>query len=259
MLYLNHDFYSNFNSGVNSGDNELVSDMIVNELSELIIYKNSELFDTFKKAGIKINEKASDEKIVDVIINNISKNINLTKRLAFLIASNNNHRKTLKTVTGKDGNKREVTTKERTANRSEIYMIESGIMGIGDSFTYKPQLKKEFKLKMMKVIKTKSKAVGDRERKHTESNNGKYWLLAFLVVGAGVGAYFYLKHRKKVAAEGLLVDGVEVDNILPTPPPPVPTPPVETVAPVVENIPTPDVPTPHQVIVETPPITEIAV
>jgi hypothetical protein len=39
MLYLDHDFYSNFNSGIESGDTDLITDMICNETSELIVYK----------------------------------------------------------------------------------------------------------------------------------------------------------------------------------------------------------------------------
>jgi len=87
--------------------------------------------------------------------------------------------------------------------------VASGIIGVADTFSYKPQLKKEFKIKLMDSIKTKSKAVGDRENKHEENKNGKYLVLAIIMVGLGIGAYFYIKNRKKIAAEGLQVGGGE--------------------------------------------------
>lgn len=212
MLYLNHDFYSNFDSGIQSGDNNLITDILINELSELIVYNEDKIFDLFNRVGIKISEKSSDEKIVDTILNNIETNVKLSKGLAFLIAQNNDASKNGKQIKGKNGKERRAK-RNKAATISEIDKISSGIIGIGDSFKYKPQLKKEFKLKMMQVIKTKSEAVGDRARKLTNNNNGKYVLLTFLVIGAGIGIYFYLKHRKKIAAEGMEIKGSEPSKI----------------------------------------------
>ena len=45
MLYLKHDFYSNFNSGVEAGDNDLITDLLVNEISELLVYREEKLLD----------------------------------------------------------------------------------------------------------------------------------------------------------------------------------------------------------------------
>jgi len=233
MLYLEHDFYRNFSGGVNSGDNELVTDIIVNEISELIVYKTPELIDLLNTVGIRTKEKASDEKLVDAIINNLSKNVKLSKGLAYLIATNNDSKGVVKVVKGKDGQERRIRKNTKQVKISDIDMIASGIVGLGDSFIYKPQLKKEFKIKLMNTIKTKSKAVGDRTRKHDSNKNGKYWLLAFLVVGASVGLYFIIKHRKKVAAEGIDTTPVETKvepQVVETPPPtpePIATPPVE--------------------------------
>jgi hypothetical protein len=241
MLYLDHDFYSNFNSGINSGDNELISDMVVNELSELIVYKTKKVIDLLNHIGIKTNEKASDEKIVDNIITNLSTNEKLNKGLAFLIAENNDATKTKQIIKGKDGKEKEVRRRTKGATVREIDSIASGIMGIGASFTHKPQLQKEFKISLMKKIETKSTAVGERDRKHTNNTNGKYWLLAILVVGASIGIYFYLKNKKKKASEGMLVDGVEPtpEVVAPSEVAPIPmeTPSVEAVAqPTVEPV-----------------------
>jgi hypothetical protein len=217
--------------------------MIVNEASELIVYKTEKVLDLLNRVGIKTNEKASDEKIVDSIINNMSTNAKLNKGLAFLIAENNDATKTKKIVKGKDGKERELTRRSKGATVKEIDSIASGIVGIGDSFKYKPQLQKEFKINLMKLIDTKSNAVGERDRKQTESGNGKYWLLAILVVGAGVGIYFYLKNKKKLA-EGGALEGVEPTvEATPTVEAPIvePIPTVEAIPPTVEVAPTPEI------------------
>jgi LPXTG-motif cell wall-anchored protein len=166
--------------------------------------------------------------------------------LAFLIAENNDASKTKTLIKGADGKTRDSRRKSKGATTNEIDKITSGIMGIGDSFKHKPQLKKEFKLKLMKVIDTKSKAVGERDRKQTSNKNGKYILLGVVVVLAGVGLYFYLKNKKKMASEGMQVDGVDPATIEATPDvvvPPVvePTPPITPEAPI-EAVATPEVP-----------------
>lgn len=208
MLYLEHDFYSNFNSGIMSGDNDFITDMIVNELSEIIVYKRKSIIDLLEKVQLKLNDNVSDEKIINTIIDNLSKNTKLVKGLAFLIAQNNQSSKKTKIVKGADGKERTIKIGEKPATVDQIDMVASGIVGLGDSFIYKPQLKKEFKLRLIKLIETKSKAVGDRTVRIKDSKSGGYWLLAILVVGAGIGIYFYLKNKKKIAAEGLAVDGV---------------------------------------------------
>lgn len=241
MLYLKHDFYSNFNSGVSSGDNELLSDMVSNELSDLIVYRRSEVIGLLDKLSIKTSKKISDEKLVDIILNKITDTPKLSKGLAFLMSENNQANEKVRVVKGSDGVERKVAENVRAATRSEVDMVASGIVGIGDSFTYKPQLKKEFKISLMQNIRTKTKAVGDREVRIEENKNGKYWLLAFVIIGAGVGTYFYLKHRKKMAAKGLLVEGAEAPSI--------DTPIVEPVVEPIVQTPTPPIAQPQTPVV----------
>src|SRR3990167_1663380 len=246
MLYLEHDFYSNFNAGVNSGDNSFISDMITNEISELIVHQHDELIDLFGKINLSINKTATDEKIVDTIINNLSSNVKLSRGLAFLISQNNTANKPLKVVRGSDGVERKIDDVEKPASLPQIDMITSGLVCIGDSFKYKPQLKKEFKTKLMTLIKTKTTAVGSGERsiKTEENKNGGYYFLAILVIGGAIATYFYVKHKKKIAAEGLLVDGLTtpptpvIEPVVPTPvPTPINTPAMgNNIAPVVAPI-----------------------
>ena len=244
MLYLNHDFYSNFNSGIQSGDNDFITDMIVNELSELIVYNHDSLLDLMNSVGISVNEKMSDEKVINLILSNIKENIKLVKGLAFLIAQNNLNVKNVRVVKSQNGQETVMKSGEKAATISQIDMVASGIVGLADTFKYKPQLEKEFKIKLMEKIKTKSKAVGDRKIKHEDSGNGKYWLLAILVIGAGVGAYFYFKNKKAKAELGMEL--AEAGTEVPVEPeiPVEPTIPVSTeVSPNIEHVQTPVEPT----------------
>jgi len=253
MLYLEHDFYSNFNSGVEAGDNNHITDMVVNEFSELVVYQDDELIELLNKIGIKVSEKISDEKLIDIILKNLQKNVKLVKGLAFLIAKNNDSSKTVKIVKGRDGVKRRVKGEEKQATKHQIDMVASGIIGLSDSFQYKPQLQKEFKIKLMRTVKTKNKAVGERENKHESNSNAGYWLLAILVVGAGVGYYFYSKNKKKLAADGMLVDGdLNKPEIKPEVPetPAVETPAIETPAVPQNTIVTPIAAAPNNVAVD---------
>lgn len=184
MLYLKHNFYSNFSSSIESGDNEFITDMIVNETSELIVYKRDELLPFLEKIGIKLKPNSSDEKVVDSILEEMPKNVKLIKGLAFLIAQNNI-----------SDEKKIVSTQTMI---KQIDMVSSGIMGISDSFAYKPQLKKEFKKRLLNIIKTKAEAVGDRNIPLLEGGNTIYWILGFLIIGTAIIiTRNYLKKKKK--------------------------------------------------------------
>lgn len=190
MLYLKHDFYSNFSNGVDAGNNDLIIDLIINETTELIIHKRDELFDLLKITGIDLKPTVTDEKVIDSIVNAIPENVKLAKGLAFMIYENN----TENDSGDKGVPKNSVTTKK-------IEMIASGIIGIGDSFQYKPQLKKNFKNELLNKIEVKAKAVGDRKIKIRNSNNGVYWFLGIAVVVTAVGIYLFNKYKDKLIIE----------------------------------------------------------
>lgn len=190
MLYLKHDFYSNFSSSIDAGDNDLITDLIVNETTELVIYKRDDLLSLLKLTGIDLKPTVTDEKIIDSIVNAIPENEKLAKGLAFMIYENNTENER-----GDKGvPKNSVTTKK-------IEMIASGIIGIGDSFQYKPQLKKNFKNELLNKIEVKAKAVGDRKIKIRNSNNGIYWFLGIAVVVTAVGIYLFNKYKDKLIIE----------------------------------------------------------
>lgn len=200
MLFLKHDFYSNFSSSVDAGDNNSIIDMVANEVSELIVYKRDELIEFLGTVGVEVKSTQSDEKIIDKILGGFPKNIKLIKGLAFLVYQNNIQQMDDKSP-----------APDRTTIYRKIDMISSGIMGIGDSFEYHPQLKKEFKNDLLNKVEAKSKAVGDRKIKIRENASGKYWFWGAVVVIITAGAYLIVKYKDKIIIE-------EKPTIDPTPP-----------------------------------------
>lgn len=90
MIYLENDFYSNFNSIVESNDEKSLESMFIDQISNLIAYKKSDLISLFNKIGLKVSANPSNKEISTTIANNIKSNKKLQVGLAYLIAENNN-------------------------------------------------------------------------------------------------------------------------------------------------------------------------
>ena len=90
MMFLEHDFYSNFSQSLQSGDRKLINDIIADELSELIVHDYDKVFDLLEKVGVRVNQRISDEQLADLLISEMKTNKKLVKGVAFLISENNN-------------------------------------------------------------------------------------------------------------------------------------------------------------------------
>jgi len=90
MIYLENDFYSNFNSMVESNDDLSLKSMFIDQVSNLIAYKKDELINLFGKIGIKVSKKPTNKELSNIIANNIKGNKKLQIGLAYLIAEDNN-------------------------------------------------------------------------------------------------------------------------------------------------------------------------
>lgn len=90
MIYLENDFYSNFNSMVESNDEMSLQKMFVDQISNLIAYKKQDLVSLFKKIDIKVSEKPTNKELSEIISNNFKSNKKLQVGLAYLIAESNN-------------------------------------------------------------------------------------------------------------------------------------------------------------------------
>ena len=90
MIYLENDFYSNFNSMVESNDDVSLKSMFIDQISNLIAYKKAELINLFGKIGIKVSKKPTNKELSNIIATNLKGNKKLQIGLAYLIAEDNN-------------------------------------------------------------------------------------------------------------------------------------------------------------------------
>jgi hypothetical protein len=90
MIYLENDFYSNFNSMVDSNDDLALKSMFIDQISNLIAYKKNDLINLFGKIGIKVSKKPTNKELSNIIATNLKSNKKLQIGLAYLIAEDNN-------------------------------------------------------------------------------------------------------------------------------------------------------------------------
>jgi len=90
MIYLENDFYSNFNSMVESNDDLALKGMFIDQISNIIAYKKADLVNLFNKIGIKVSKKPTNKELSNIIATNLKGNKKLQIGLAYLIAEDNN-------------------------------------------------------------------------------------------------------------------------------------------------------------------------
>jgi hypothetical protein len=90
MIYLENDFYSNFNSMVESNDDLALKSMFIDQISNLIAYRKNDLINLFGKIGIKVSKKPTNKELSNIIATNLKGNKKLQIGLAYLIAEDNN-------------------------------------------------------------------------------------------------------------------------------------------------------------------------
>ena len=182
MIYLNHDFYSNFSAGSNADGNNLTIDLFSNELSDLIFYETPQLIETLGKVDVKVNENMSDEEIVDNVILGISKNDKVVKAIGFAIAESNGL-----INSNKGGEVDWIKT---------INTIVLGLTPASEEITKSEESKSIAKQKIMQQIETKAKMKGNYKRKiwKSESKSGSN-TLAWIAGAVIVGVIGYLIYR----------------------------------------------------------------
>ena len=86
MIYVDNDWYSNFNNSVKSNDDKNMASMLADAISTLISKLRPEVIDLVKKADIVIPNEPSNEQISDIIVQKIGSNDKLRVGIAYLIA-----------------------------------------------------------------------------------------------------------------------------------------------------------------------------
>ena len=89
MIYVENDFYSNFTSVAKSSDDVAMRNILIDQISNVIVNSRDELIDLLKKANIKTSKKPSNKELSDLIVKNLKTNKKLVVGLAFLIAKQN--------------------------------------------------------------------------------------------------------------------------------------------------------------------------
>ena len=74
MIYVENDFYSNFQGAVKSNDDQSLKTIFIDQLSTLIAKHRGEVLELFQKSGVRTSTNPSNEEIVNLIIQNIKIN-----------------------------------------------------------------------------------------------------------------------------------------------------------------------------------------
>ena len=190
MQFTNQDFYSNFTASLKSGDLNLTSDILANEISDFIVFETGKIIDSLQKADIQITDKVTDEEIVDAVMKGLNDSPKLKKTLAFIIADGNNL-----INTGKSNDK---AKQVQIVNDISTGLTKANNSIISDS--------KKFKDETMNQIV--SKAGSRKEYKRIifkkDKRNGKiglYWLVAGVSLVAIVGLIYW--RQKKAVQQSL--------------------------------------------------------
>lgn len=224
MMYLQHDFYSNFSKSLQSGDSQMTYDLLVDELSELIVHDHKKIFDLLHKVDVKVRHNASDEQLVDSLLKELKENEKLTKGLSFLIAERNN------LISNKTDQK---------SGKKYIDYVNKNLKNVFKTMLSENNQKGKFKSDVINRVKVKASKVSNRGRNITSPS--KYWRNVIILAGVGVGIYLLYKHREKIfgnkEAEALADGGAIVPPVghVPDVVPPVSN--LPTAPPVDANIP----------------------
>ncbi len=222
MIWIQHDFYSNFINSVGSVDTELTISIFVSEITDLVVHDTKNLLSIFEKTGIKIRKKASDEEIVDAILDNIQTNNKFVRGLSYLMYEWNGVKDMHKDIT----------------ILSLVGKIESCIRKVASVIRENPQIRRSVKKDIMAMDALKVSIDGARSgidgaetprEIYKKDNTVLYLVIGVVVVFTGYFLYKYFKEKKdaellasggavSTAGESVLNPNHTVDTALATPP-----------------------------------------
>ncbi len=197
MIWIQHDFYSNFVNSIGSTDTDLTISIFVSEITDLIAHKSNKLFDLFESLGIKISKKSSDEELVDKILSTIQVSNKFLVGLAFLMVENNDV----------------ISQNKGETPASIIYKVSGCIRKIAVSIKENPQLGRSLKKDIMTMDALKVSTDGARSGFDGSENPRPLYkkdrTVLYLVLGvaAAFGAYYLYKYFKDKKQKELLAGG----------------------------------------------------
>lgn len=214
MIYVENDFYSNFNAVSKSNDEMAMQSILVDQISNLIAYNREEVLDLLRKSEIKLPPKPKNKDIVKAIVQNLKTNKKLVIGLAYLIAKNNDllQEQTKrgrpqemkssfedKTETTTTTDKKEKKPVDWNRTLDAVNVVGGSISVFADTLTGVKQSSLEQQLNSA----TQSKSPEDLAREQAEKleadkkarrkRNTKIAVGVLLLAGVGVGVYFAWK------------------------------------------------------------------
>jgi hypothetical protein len=156
----------------------MTRDIVVDELSELLVHNYQEVYSLLSLLGIKANANCSDEELIEIIIENSKKSEKLTKGLGFLIAKRN----------------------------GVLNQGKQAVDFVSQNFqkTFTPELQNTNSISKLitdLINRIKVKAEGEINRNRQITKSGKYWRKVLVVGLLVVGGYMVIKYIMRQRAE----------------------------------------------------------
>jgi len=211
MIYLENDFYSNFNSIAQSNDDVSMKNLLIDQISNLIAFKKESLVDLFGKIGINVSKNPTNKELSNIIAKNLKSNKKLQIGIAYLIAENNNvlqqemkkNRPTDYTESF-EGDKNKEPKQPKVKKPVDWNKIADSVTAIGgsvsvlsDSITQAKTGVSANEILDQANIKSPEQIVIDLENKKIEELKAKKRkrniLIAVVVIGLGITAYIGYK------------------------------------------------------------------
>ena len=211
MIYLENDFYSNFNSIAQSNDDVSMKNLLIDQISNLIAFKKDDLVSLFGKIGIKVSNNPTNKELSNTIAKNLKTNKKLQIGIAYLIAENNNvlqqemkkNRPTDYTESFEgDKNKEPKQPKTRkpidwSKTADSVTAIAGSVSVLSDSITQAKTGVLANEILDQSNIKSPEQIAIDIENKKIEDLKAKKRkrniLIAVVVIGIGITAYIGYK------------------------------------------------------------------
>ena len=155
MIWINHDFYTNFAYANAAGDSDSAVSMYKSELSDLIVYSYKEIYDLLKNIGISSNQNETDEALLNTVYQTSKTNSKFVRGIAYLIGQANS-----------------INKEENAKNQVEMLNnIAQGINAATKELASNKQDEQIFLKETLNQIATKAALIGDRKRVVYENKN----------------------------------------------------------------------------------------
>lgn len=203
MIYVENDFYSNFQALVNSNDENALEQIFIDQISHIVAKQRGEVLSLLKKVKIATSENPSNEEICNLIIQNLKTNVKLRAGISYIIAKNNDLLAVEKKNSRKKSeNKSDKTNKEKSnweESADTVTFIATSLSDVANALkgnrlnNFSKDLKKQTNAKAPNYSsQSYSNADADAKTKHPAKSNKWKWILAGVIIAGGI-YYAYKK------------------------------------------------------------------